>query len=513
MKKFSGGIAARILAVVLIVCLQAAALVVMFLFFQKYFAYFYAFCGLVSLAVVLYLLREDSSPEYKIAWLIPISLLPIFGGLLYLLFGRIRPTRREKALGSAVTRRYKEALSAPPFARDAGKARQALGAQSHAAARQSAYIEAMAEAPVFSGTQTRYFPLGEEMFAQMVQDLESAEKFIFMEYFILQSGHMWDTILEILVRKARAGVDVRLMYDDLGCLFLLPGGYARQLEAQGIQCCAFNRFTNIFSSRFNNRDHRKICVVDGNVGYTGGINLADEYINAVKKHGHWKDTAVRLEGEAVWSLTAMFLSLWCYVRGKDEDFLPFAPTETAPGDGFVQPFTDSPMDDEPVGETVYAQLLAGARHSVYITTPYLIIDSVMLHALCAAAKSGVDVRLITPGIPDKKTVFFLTRSYYEVLLRAGVKIYEYAPGFVHAKSFVADGETAVVGTINLDYRSLYLHYECAVWMHKTSAVQRVHEDFLATQALCRAVTLDDCTRLPLLKRVFLSFLRVFSPLL
>lgn len=513
MKKFSGSVFARILAVLLTILLQGAALVVMFLLFRHEFAWFYAACALLSLAAALVILRQDSLPEYKLAWLVPILLLPIFGGLLYVLFGRVRPTKRERLLAETVSRRYEDALDAPRFAAAADEAQQALAQRSPDAAVQSAYIRRMARAPVFAGTQVRYFPLGEDMFAQLCDDLEHAEKFIFMEYFIIQSGKMWDTLLEILARKAAAGVDVRVLYDDLGCLFLLPANFAQQLEAKGIHCSAFNRFTNIFSSRFNNRDHRKICVVDGGIGYTGGINLADEYINAKKVHGHWKDTAVRLNGTGVWSLTAMFLSLWDFVRGEDEEFLPFAPAAAAPDDGFVQPFTDTPMDDEALGETVYTQLLARAKKSVHITTPYLIIDSVMLHALCAAAKSGVDVHLITPGVPDKKTVYFLTRSYYETLLRAGVKISEYTPGFIHAKSFVADGETAVVGTINLDYRSLYLHYECAVWMHGCAAAADVERDFAETLRVCTPVTLEGCARVPVLKRGFLSFLRLFSPLM
>ncbi|MEG2393651.1 MAG: cardiolipin synthase [Ruthenibacterium sp.] len=507
MRKIFGSVTFRIIVLVLMVLLQLGVLVTMFLVFEKYFVWFYAFCIILAIIAVLYIVRQDSNPAYKIAWLIPIMLLPILGGLLYLMFGRYRITRREQRRSHEIAGRYKEALCAVP------DAAAALYAENPVAAQQTRYLDAYADAPVFAGTQAEYLPLGEAMFDALLTELEQAQHFIFLEYFIIRAGKMWDSVLEVLTRKAAAGVDVRVMYDDMGCLFLLPADFPMLMEARGIQCCAFNRFTHIFNARFNNRDHRKICVIDGNVGFTGGINLSDEYINAVHPHGHWKDTAVLLRGQAVYSLTAMFLSIWDFLRCIDEDFAAFAPTKTYENAGYVQPFTDSPTDDEPVGETMYMNILNKAQRYVYIVTPYLIIDNEMITAMSIAAKSGVDVRIITPGVPDKKTVYFVTRSYYEVLLKAGIKIYEYTPGFVHAKSFVSDDTTAVVGTINLDYRSLYLHYECAAWMYGTPCVADIRDDFLATQAQCREVTLDSIQRLSLAQRGFLSILRIFAPLM
>ena len=251
----------------------------------------------------------------------------------------------------------------------------------------------------------------------MVEELKKAKKYIFLEYFIIQEGKMWNTILDILKEKADEGVDVRVIYDDMGCIMTLPTGYDKKLREMGIKCSIFNPFVPILSSKFNTRDHRKICVIDGNVGFTGGVNLADEYINAYEKHGHWKDTAIILKGEAVFSLTAMFLSMWDYLNRMEEDYSKYYPTEWDPNaQGFVQPFTDNPLDDEAVGETVYLNLINKAKRYVYITTPYLILDSEMTTALSVAAKNGVDVRIITPHVPDKLYVHAVSRAYYEMLV-------------------------------------------------------------------------------------------------
>lgn len=509
MKKLFGSVAFRVAVLALSVALQVFSLVAMYAAFRRFFAWFYAFCLLLAAVAVGVIVRKDDVPEYKIAWLIPIMLFPLAGGLVYLMLGRYHLSRREKERVHDIAVHYEKAMSAMP---ETG-AEEALRQQDPSAAQQARYLKHHANAPLFQNTQTRYFPLGEDLLAAMLPELEAAQRFIFMEYFIIRPGKMWDAVLDVLTRKAAEGVDVRLMYDDMGCLFSLPVDFPAQMQARGIQCSAFNRFSTIFNSRFNNRDHRKICVVDGNVGFTGGINLADEYINENRRLGHWKDTAVELRGEGVYSLTVMFLALWDFIRPAREDFSAFAPTLSLTAPGFAQPFTDVPGDEEDVGETMYRNILCKAKQYVYITTPYLIIDSAMSAALTTAAKCGVDVRVITPGIPDKKMVFLLTRSYYKRLLKAGVRVFEYTPGFVHAKEFVSDDTTAVVGTINLDYRSLYLHYECAVWMYGTPAVAAVRDDFLATQRLSCEITLDTLRRLPVYQRALLSFLRVFAPLM
>ena len=500
----------KLLYVILFVSIQVAALVVMFLFFQEKFAYFYAVCILFSLAAALHIINSERNPAYKIAWLIPLLLVPIFGGPLYAIFGKIHPTRCEIQSLRQVLHQTAEAL------RDENAGLEQLSQVVPEALPHARYIQTAAAVPPYFRTDTQYYPLGEEMFTAMCQELEGAERFIFLEYFIIHEGTMWNTILEILERKAREGVEVRGMFDDMGSLLTLPRHYERQLRQKGLQACVFNPFHSILSSRFNNRDHRKICVVDGLVGFTGGINLADEYINAVEVHGHWKDGGVRLRGDAVWSLTVMFLAMWDFVCGKSEDFSRFRGDPQVLSavlpDGFVQPYTDMPLDRENVGENVYLNLINRAQTSICITTPYLILDNETITALQTAAKSGVDVQIITPYVPDKKYVQFLTRSNYEALLRDGVRIYEYTPGFIHMKNCVCDSKYAVVGTINFDYRSLYLHFECAAWMCNSKAVGQVQEDFEQTLALSREVTLDSMQQLGFIKRLLLSILRAVSPL-
>ena len=455
---------------------------------------------------MLYIVREDNSTSHKIPWLILSLVLPILGGPAYLVFGKVRfaPAEKKRIINNHFA-----------YIRAAFREKDALDELQQIfpdAALQAAYLHNSAYAPVFTDTRVEYFPLGEDMFWRMVPELEKAQKSIFLEYFIINPGIMWNTIEKILLRKAREGVDVRLMYDDIGCMGLLPADYARRMEARGVKCQVFNRFTNIFSSRFNNRDHRKLCIIDGNVGFTGGINLADEYINARVRFGHWKDTAVMLEGRGVWGMTCMFLSMWNLLRHTTEDYTNFLPTLSVHAPGFVQPFTDSPWDSERVGESMYINFINRAKKYVYITTPYLIIGDEMTHALTVAAKSGVDVRIITPGIPDKKITYNLTRSYYDVLLRAGVRIYEYAPGFIHAKQFVSDDSCAVVGTINLDYRSLCHHYEDAVWMYGVDAVKNIRDDTVSAMEKSREVTLDMCTNRKLPQKILLAVLRIFAPM-
>lgn len=492
----------RIVFLAITVVLQAGILVGMYYFFNRKIAYFYVICTIISFFVVLYILREDTNPTYKIPWIILNLLLPGFGGIIYLMFGRVRFSRYEKARTKKLSRVSVETLHNRPMAKIAPPKEMKT---------QTEYLRRNAGAPLYTNTEVTYYPLGEDFFAALVPELEKAEHFIFLEYFIIDSGKMWDTVEEILVRKAAQGVDVRLMYDDIGCIGMLPGNFDKLMEKQGIACRTFNRFQNVFSSRFNNRDHRKICVIDGNVGFTGGINLADEYINEYPKHGHWKDTAIKLRGDAVFSLTVMFLSLWDHEVDKVEDMNKYLPTEKVEAGGYVQPYCDMPGDTEYVAETVYRNMINRADRYVYITTPYLIIDNEMINALATAAKSGVDVRIITPGIPDKKVTYMLTRSYYAVLLRAGVKIYEYTPGFIHAKGFVSDDRCAVVGTINLDYRSLCHHVECAAWMCDVPAVGEIKADFLETQKKCREITPEIC-RAFIKHPALISILRLFAPL-
>ncbi len=389
------------------------------------------------------------------------------------------------------------------------------------AARQVNYLTQAAGYPLYQHTASRYYSLGERLFSDLIRDLEKAEHYIFLEYFIVEEGLMWDTIRDILAEKARAGVDVRMIYDDIGCVLTLPTHYYRQMNALGIKCRAFNPFIPVLSARLNNRDHRKILVIDGQIAYTGGINLADEYINVYEKYGHWKDNGIRLEGDAVWSFTVMFLTFWDYLTDAavgEQDYIPFLPHVYHPdefaSDGYVLPYADSPLDTQSIAKNVYLQIINSATKYVYINTPYLVLDYELTTALCMAAQSGVDVRIAVPHIPDKWYVFAVTRANYPILLRHGVKIYEYTPGFLHAKSFVSDDTTAVVGSINLDYRSLYLHFECAVWLYQTSTIKDIKADFIHTLTCCQEITIDEYYRtVRWYKRLGYSVLKLFAPLM
>ena len=457
---------------------------------------------LLSLFIVLYLVRKDEDSAYKIIWIVLIGLFPLLGGAMYLVFGNKMPSKKLRLQMQKVDAAHKAELAQQPLEH---------AEERFAGLRQ--YVSKYGHFPAWEHTAAQYFDCGEAMYPQLLADLEQAEKFIFLEFFIVKSGRMWAGVEEILKRKAAQGVDVRLIYDDFGSLLGLPKDFVVRMERHRIRCIPFNPVVPFVSVVMNHRDHRKIVVVDGRVGYTGGVNLADEYINAEERFGRWKDAAIRLEGAAVWNFTVMFLNCWNAFRPSETDYTPFAPAGPLPAsDGVVQPYGDSPLDDEPVAETVYFNILAQAQRYVYIDTPYFSVGEEMLGALKAAAKRGVDVRLLLPGIPDKKLVFRLTRSYYLPLLRAGVRIYEYTPGFLHAKCYVSDDRVAVVGSINMDYRSLFLHFECGALLMDNSQVLALRDDVRAMLPLCREVHLSDCrTNLP--GTVLDSALRLLSPLM
>lgn len=462
---------------------------------------------LISFFAVLYIIRKRDKGAYKLMWVILILTVPIFGGLFYLMTQTQTSHPNFKASGELGQKKAERLL----FAEDCGYKAAVAALPEHAP--QIRYLSDFAKFPIYTGSSTKYLSPGEEMFAALLAELEKAEHYIFLEYFIIQEGEMWNAILEILKRKAAAGVTVRVMYDDFGCFFLLPGDYPAQLKKFGIECMVFNPFRPLLTVVQNNRDHRKIASIDGKAVFTGGINLADEYINAYEKHGHWKDSAVMIKGAAAWSFTVMFLQMWEMCTGINEDYKKFLPNSVSvTSDGFVQPYADSPMDHENVGEHVYIQIINAAKDYVYIATPYLIIDDSMLSALVLAAKSGVDVRIITPHIWDKCFVHMTTRSYYRELISAGVKIYEYTKGFIHAKNFVSDDCVATVGTTNMDYRSLYLHFECGVIMYESSAVAEVKEDFLCTLCECHEVSMKDC-KVNFFTELLQDSLRLIAPLM
>ena len=430
----------------------------------------------ISFLIIADILRRDNNPAYKMGWILLIAILPLFGWLTYAIFGNKQMTRRMHRRITAVEQAHQKEpiLHAPPH-EDTLPPRFMATTQ---------YLSDYGGSLPQSNTDATYYPLGDDMFPALLDAISHAKRYIFMEYFIISPGAMLDQLVALLEKKAAEGVDVRILYDDFGVRSPQLIEFSRDMAKKGIRALPFNPIVPIFSIVVNHRNHRKITVIDGEVAFTGGINLADEYINQKERFGHWKDTGLSLRGHAVQSYTVAFLNLWNSIQKTDPSYAPFLPAALPEASSLapvlVQPYFDSPLDEENVGENVYLEILAQAEEYVYIFTPYLIIDNEMQTALCTAAKRGVDVRIVTPGIPDKKAVFQLTRSYYSVLLKSGVRIYEYTPGFLHAKSFLCDGRIATVGTINLDYRSLFLHFECGALLYGGQVMQDLHRDYLQT---------------------------------
>ena len=476
---------------------------------EGFLPYFWGGNTLLSAAVVLFLFGNDDNPTIKLTWFFILAVLPVFGLILYVYI--------KTDLGHRLMiRRYNDILSQTEhFApSESACSKEELPEELQSLA---SYLNSCGF-PCYQNTQAQYFPLGDDAFEVMCDELQKAEHFIFLEYFIVREGYMWGRILEILKEKVNAGVEVRVLYDGTCAVALLPYSYPEKLEKLGIACKMFAPLRPLVSTYYNNRDHRKIAVIDGRVGFTGGVNLADEYANLVRVYGVWKDTAVRLEGEAVRSLTLMFLQMWGMdEREPDTDsygrYLRVPQRPLPEASGYVLPYADSPLDDERVGECVYLDILNHAERYVRIMTPYLILDETMVMALTFAAKRGVDVELILPHVPDKKFAFALAKGHYRELLDAGVKIYEYTPGFVHAKVFVSDDCKAVVGTINLDYRSLYLHFENAVYLYDCPCIADIVADFDATRAQSQIVTHGDLARIPLHTRITSALLKLVAPLM
>ena len=469
--------------VLLLLLLQFGLLFMIFRWFGNLVPHYFGSSILLTVGMVLYLLNCDMDNSVKITWLVVIAVLPVVGVPL---FFYVKSNVGHNLLQKRLLKLESETRVHMP---QENKTFRKLENQNPGAASLSRYLDGRGGGfPVREDTAVTYFPGGEAKFAELLRQLEKAEKYIFVEYFIIDEGLMWGKILEILARKAAEGLDVRVMYDGTCEFSTLPRDYPKRLEKLGIRCKVFSPVMPFVSTHYNYRDHRKILVIDGRVGFTGGVNLADEYINHVEKYGRWKDAAIMLEGEGVRSLTALFLQQWSILSEPElEQFLnePIPVPENAKG--FVTPYGDCPLDGERVGEMVYIDLLNRAQQYVHIMTPYLILDGEMELALRFAAERGVDVHLILPGVPDKKFAYSLAKTHYAALLKSGVKISEWTPGFVHAKVFVVDGREAVVGTINLDYRSLYHHFENAVWMVDTACIPDIERDFQTTLEQCRTV--------------------------
>ena len=458
------------------------------------------------LAMLIHVISTPDDPTLKLSWAFVIAAVPLLGSVLYFFF--------RFDLGYRLTRRLldKSIRASEPSLPDREPLMAQIRQEDRALYNLAHYLHTHGNYPIYPYTDVTYFPLGEDMFTEMIIQLEHAEKFIFLEFFLVSDGYMWGSILEVLQRKARQGVEVRFLYDGMNAFVNLPYNYPKQLEKLGIRCKMFAPVRPFVSTHYNNRDHRKILVIDGCTAFTGGVNLEDRYINLESPYGHWKDTGIMLKGDAVQSFTLMFLQMWNH-NEREQIFDPYLLPEAARmSDGYVIPYGDSPMDDERVGETVYLDMINRAEDYLYIMTPYLIPDNNILSALKYAAKRGVDVQLILPGIPDKKAVYALTRSHYRELLEAGVKIYEYTPGFVHAKVALSDDLHAVVGTINLDYRSLYHHFECAAYLYRVPALKDIREDFQSTLAQCRRILPEHLRSFPLWSRIFAYIAKFAAPL-
>lgn len=497
----------------LVLLIQALFVLTFFFKLHEYSNVVYGAQTIVSLIFVAHVInKEETNPAYKLSWSIIIMIIPIVGAFLYIFF--------HAQLGTAFFYEKKNRMvkmTKPLIPQDKAVLGE-LAAKDEYSGHLAKYINDCGGYPVYKNTYVKYFRVGEEKLRALISELKKAKKYIFMEYFIIDEGEMFDAVLSVLEEKVKEGVEVRMLYDGMGTQIHRPGKFKKMIESKGIKCLVFNEFRPFLTSAQNNRDHRKIVSIDGVTAFCGGINIADEYINRTQRFGHWKDTAVMVKGEAAWSFTVMFIQMWEFKQKELSDCEKYIPypeqlDQSWQYDGYIQPYGDSPTTNERTGKSVYLDIINKAKEYVYITTPYLIIDNEIITALTFAVKSGVDVRIIVPHIPDKDYVNILAWNYYSELVKNGVRIYEYMPGFIHAKNFVSDDQRAVVGTINLDYRSLYLHFECAVIMYGTSTVDDIKLDFLNTLAKSREITVKDCNKRPLLMKIAGGFLRMIAPLL
>lgn len=492
-----------------LILIQLLAFIVMFNWLQQYIPYYYGVYLVLLVLIVQYVINSESIPEMQISWVILVLSVPFIGIPLFLIAkfqvgNRILNARLQQILKETEQFSYQDPEAKYEFSK-----------QMPEYAGIANYLKQIGGFSVYKNTKVTYFPLGDDMFDVLLEDLKKAEKFIFLEFFIVGEGYMWGRILNILQEKVKEGVEVRFIYDGTCSLLQLPYNYSKKIKELGIDCKVFNPIRPVISTSYNNRDHRKILVIDGKLAYTGGVNLADEYINRKKRFGHWKDAAIRLEGEAVQSFTLMFLQMWD-VDCKVEDYTPYLNDilhQDIGEKGFVIPYSDSPLDNEQVAEAVYIDMISRAKQYVHIMTPYLILDESMLHALTYAAKRGVEVAIILPHIPDKQTAFALAHHHYPQLIRSGVKIYEYTPGFVHSKVMVCDGICAVVGTINFDYRSLYLHFECAAFLCGMKEIEKIEEDFQKTKQNCMQFSLENCKNDPFWRKLMGHILKLVAPLM
>lgn len=510
---------------VILILIQIGILTLGFHVLSNYIFAIYGGYTVLGVILAVYVINRKGNPAFKIAWIVPILTVPVFGALFYLYF---HMQIEEKALNKKIV---KENVETDFLAGQEEAVLEELRKESPGMANLASYMRKSRSGAVYQNTSARYFPSGEAAFETILNEMRAARHYIFVEFFIINQGYMWDSVLEVLKAKVREGVEVRVLYDGMCDYFRLPRHYAQELRQEGIKCQVFSPIIPLLSTVQNNRDHRKILVVDGHTVFTGGINLADEYINRKKRFGYWKDSCIMLKGDAVQNFTLMFLQMWNVTEevalekagkksNKDHKIEEYEryirmpiPETKEEGCGFVFPYNDNPLDDELTGEMVYMDILNTAERYVHIMTPYLVLDHEMITTLKYAAKRGIDVKIIMPHIPDKKYAFILARTYYNELLEAGVQIYEYLPGFVHSKLFVSDDEKAVVGSINMDFRSLYLSFECAACLYKNREVSAVEADFQETLSHCMKVSEEIYLKQPAWKKLAGVLLRLFAPMM
>lgn len=491
--------------------LQMVVIFLALTYFRDNYAYVQAIYLVITVMLSIYILRKRGSYAYKALWIALIALLPIFGSAMFLLMSQswISEERRLQLGGTYVDLREYYPFEKVPLSE--------LKKKSNNAALQAEYLDRAALAPLYKNSVSEYLKSGEIFFERLLEDIGKAERFIYLEFFIIDNGMLWDCVLELLEQKAAEGVDVRVIYDDIGTILRMPGNYPEKLMKKGIKCGVFQRFLPVITGTYMNRDHRKICVIDGVVAYTGGVNLADEYANIISRFGHWYDSGIRIEGEAAYSFMIMFLSMWSYVFNREgSDKILEIPDVCASlekrSDGYMVPFCDSPVDDEPVGMCAYINMISKAKRYIYICTPYLSLDESILSALSIAVKSGVDVRIIVPGVPDKKLVNMVTKSYYGPLLNAGVRVYEYSPGFIHSKTIVSDDKYGICGSINFSFRSFFFNHESAVWLYNTKSVIEMRDAFSEVLPECAEISKEAYDSIPYLVKLARDVLSIFAPI-
>lgn len=462
---------------------------------------------LIGIATVLYIINKRGNPNYKIAWIVFILVLPVFGLFIYMLWGGQRTFPHLKKRFNRCEEHYKKYLEQDPAIM------RLLDFEDNPRSRQAAYLYNESGFPVYKDTAVKYLSPGEVFLPKLIEELKKAKKYIFIEYFIIADGKMWNEVYKVLKLKAAQGVEIKVIFDDFGSIKRQRHDFMTRLKKLGIKVAVFCPLKPSLNMVMNNRNHRKIIVIDGNVAFTGGINLADEYINEFERFGYWMDCAVMITGSAVESFVVMFCTMWEYTTGKQILMSGHLLSKPAFSDGYVLPYSDSPMDSKRTAEGIYLQMLNTAHRYVDIATPYLILDDTMNNALILAAKAGVKIRIITPFIPDKKYVHPVTQYYYAELLEAGVEIYEYTPGFMHSKIFLSDDSSATVGTVNMDYRSFFFHFECGIWFTCEDAIRdiRIHFDDMIKD--CKQITKEDWAKRKISSKFKQWILHIFSPLM